>query len=49
LFSGFVGLDGGSFGFVSDFEESFDEPELFSEEAGSVLEDEGLVEDPVFL
>jgi hypothetical protein len=49
LLSGFDGLDGGSFGFVSDFGESFDEPELFSVEDDSDLEDEELVEDPVFL
>jgi hypothetical protein len=43
------GLDGGAVGFVSDFVESVDEPELFSVEDGSDLEDEELVEEPVFL
>jgi hypothetical protein len=49
LGSGFDGLDGGAVGFDSDFEESVDEPVLFSEEDDSDLVDEELMEDPVFL
>ena len=46
---GFEGASGGAFGFVSDFADSVDEPELFSAEDDSDLEDEGLEEEPVFL
>jgi hypothetical protein len=49
LGSGFDGVEGGAAGFVSDFGESVDAPELFSVEADSDLEDEEPVEDSAFL
>lgn len=49
LGSGFDGVEGGGVGFASDFAESVEESELFSEEDDSDLEDEELVEEPVFL